>query len=188
VEKKGAARFFLASSALALASAAQAGETVTYSYDALGRLVATTSSGTVNDGLTTSLAYDPAGNRSTYMVSGAGGGAPPPSPPGPVPPPPPAGNQPPVALDDTGGTTICRAAYFNVLSNDSDPDGNTPLTLVSVSSNGLRGDASVAGSQVYFAPNGITGAANVTYTIRDSLGATASAVLSLTLSRGTCAS
>jgi YD repeat-containing protein len=69
-----------ACSVLALASAADAGETVSYSYDALGRLTAATSSGTVNDGVATSLAYDPAGNRSAYTVSGvnspsvAGGG------------------------------------------------------------------------------------------------------------------
>lgn len=59
-------------SALALASAAEAGETVTFSYDALGRLTATASSGTVNNGVATGIAYDPAGNRSAYNVSGAG--------------------------------------------------------------------------------------------------------------------
>ena len=59
-------------SVLALASAAEAGETVTYSYDALGRLTGTTSSGTVNNGVATGIAYDPAGNRSTYTVSGVG--------------------------------------------------------------------------------------------------------------------
>jgi hypothetical protein len=61
-----------ACSALALASAAQAGETVTYSYDALGRLTAATSSGTVNDGRTSSIGYDAAGNRSIFAMSISG--------------------------------------------------------------------------------------------------------------------
>src|SRR3954465_10388512 len=87
--KSAAARLFLATSSCALATAALASETTTYTYDALGRLVATTSSGTVNNGLATSIAYDPAGNRSNYTVSGAAGGGPPPPPPSPPPPPPP---------------------------------------------------------------------------------------------------
>jgi hypothetical protein len=51
---------------------ALASETITYSYDALGRLVATSSSGSANNGLSTSITYDPAGNRQTYTVAGAG--------------------------------------------------------------------------------------------------------------------
>jgi outer membrane biosynthesis protein TonB len=74
---QGGARFLLATSALAFAAAAQAGETTSYSYDALGRLVSATSSGTVNNGLATTIAYDPAGNRQSYNVAtGGGGGAP----------------------------------------------------------------------------------------------------------------
>jgi hypothetical protein len=72
------ARLILAASALGIAAAAQAGETVTYSYDALGRLTATTSTGTVNNGAASALSYDPAGNRTHYDVSGAAGSAPPP--------------------------------------------------------------------------------------------------------------
>jgi hypothetical protein len=62
----------------ALAAPARAGETVAYGYDALGRLVSATSSGTAHDGQSTTIAYDPAGNRRSYAVAaggGAGGGA-----------------------------------------------------------------------------------------------------------------
>jgi hypothetical protein len=83
------ARFFLATSLCALGTAAQGGETVAYSYDSLGRLVATSSSGTVNNGLATSLSYDSAGNRLCYRVAGTAGPCPPPPPP-PDPGPPPA--------------------------------------------------------------------------------------------------
>ena len=50
---------------------ADAAETVTYTYDALGRLVATTTSGGPNNGVSTGISYDPAGNRSTYTVTGS---------------------------------------------------------------------------------------------------------------------
>jgi YD repeat-containing protein len=67
------ARFLLVVLLSAIATAADAGETVIYSYDALGRLVSSTSSGT---GLATTIAYDPAGNRQTYGVATGGGGTP----------------------------------------------------------------------------------------------------------------
>ncbi len=56
-------------------AAPQAGETVTYTYDELGRLVKTVQSGTVNDGVETDIAYDEAGNRTGYDVSGSSGAA-----------------------------------------------------------------------------------------------------------------
>ena len=74
--KERSASYLLAASVFVLATATQANEITTYTYDALGRLVATTSSGTVNNGRTTQLGYDPAGNRSSYAVTGAAGGAP----------------------------------------------------------------------------------------------------------------
>ena len=42
--------------AVALATVAQAGVTTTYTYDALGRLVAVATSGDVNNGLSTNVA------------------------------------------------------------------------------------------------------------------------------------
>lgn len=50
--------------------AASAGETVTYTYDELGRLVAVSSTGTVNDGVSVSTQFDPAGNRNSHAVTG----------------------------------------------------------------------------------------------------------------------
>src|SRR4051812_28604292 len=48
----------------------QASDTVSYTYDALGRLVAVSTSGGVNNGISVATGYDPAGNRSSYNVSG----------------------------------------------------------------------------------------------------------------------
>ena len=50
-------------SLLALASAAEATETITYRYDARGRLVRVERTGTVNNNVTTSYAFDGAHNR-----------------------------------------------------------------------------------------------------------------------------
>lgn len=57
--------------AVTLASAALAAETVTYRYDARGRLVKVERSGSVNNGVNTSYTYDKADNRTNKTVSGA---------------------------------------------------------------------------------------------------------------------
>jgi hypothetical protein len=48
-------------------------ETVTYSYDARGRLVQVSRSGTVNNGVQASYSYDKADNRTNVTVTGAAG-------------------------------------------------------------------------------------------------------------------
>ena len=60
---------------------ADATETATHSYDALGRLVQSTKSGGPANGLQTTTSYDPAGSRSNQTVTGAGSGSPPSPPP-----------------------------------------------------------------------------------------------------------
>ena len=56
---------------LAGASAASAAETVTYSYDALGRLTQVQHTGGDNNGMVQSYGLDPAGNRTSYTVTGS---------------------------------------------------------------------------------------------------------------------
>ncbi len=56
-------------SALALASAAQATETLTYRYDARGRLVRIERTGTVNNGVVTEYKFDRAHNRTEKTTS-----------------------------------------------------------------------------------------------------------------------
>jgi YD repeat-containing protein len=50
---------------------AQASSTTTYTYDALGRLIAANTSGTVNNGVALTTTYDAADNRTTYVVTGS---------------------------------------------------------------------------------------------------------------------
>lgn len=45
-------------------------ETITYSYDALGRLVSSSVTGGPSGGATTGIGYDAAGNRTSYSISG----------------------------------------------------------------------------------------------------------------------
>jgi hypothetical protein len=52
-------------------SSAGASETVTYTYDARGRLVRVEIKGSVNNGVTTNYAYDKADNRTLVDVTGA---------------------------------------------------------------------------------------------------------------------
>lgn len=50
---------------------ASAAETVTYTYDAKGRLIKVVHTGTVNNGVTTDYTHDKADNRKNVKVSGA---------------------------------------------------------------------------------------------------------------------
>ena len=58
-------------------TAAQAAETVTYTYDALGRLITTQRSGGPANGVNAQTQYDPSGNRTNVTVSGAASNSPP---------------------------------------------------------------------------------------------------------------
>lgn len=91
-------RAALAAAAMAVPVAAEASDTVNYTYNALGRLVAVSTTDGPNDGTAVSTSYDPAGNRSNYTVAGTGSSAP-------------AGaaaqsstDEPPTELDDSDGT------------------------------------------------------------------------------------
>ena len=70
---------FLSVSAIALLSgtAAQSAETITYKYDAKGRLIEVKRTGTVNNNVTTNYTHDKANNRKTVVVTGSGNAAPP---------------------------------------------------------------------------------------------------------------
>src|SRR3546814_5985972 len=120
-----------------LAATSLAGETITYSYDALGRLVAVQSAGTINNNQAHSICYDPSGNRTQYKSSGTGsiaGCAPTPTPsPTPTPTPTPTPNTPPIAVNDSKSVTCQQYVTHNLTANDSDLDGDLPLTITALS-------------------------------------------------------
>jgi YD repeat-containing protein len=162
-------------------------ETANYTYDPLGRLVHVATTGGPNNGQATAATYDPAGNRSNYPVGGVGGAPapppPPPSPPPPPPPPPPPSNNPPTPVADTGSQQRCTTASYNVTANDSDPDGDYPLTVTAVSGLGF---SVLSGTTIQFTSGSSTGAKVGTYTVQDSRGATAQSTLTVTVSGGSC--
>lgn len=92
-------------------------------------------------------------------------------------------NRTPVARDDALAVEADSAARpVAVLANDSDPDGDT-LAIASVTPP-AHGVASVSGTQVLYTPaRGYTGPDAFTYTIADGKGGTATATVSVTVSR-----
>ena len=65
-------------STVILSSAAHAGETVTYTYDAKGRLVKVVHTGTVNNNVQTTYTHDKADNRKNTTTTGSPNATPPP--------------------------------------------------------------------------------------------------------------
>lgn len=159
----------MGASALLLAGAAFATETTTYEYDAQGRLTKSAKSGGLYSGTEKCTAYDAAGNRTNQTVNSAGcsagggssgggssgggssgGGS----------------NSPPVTVSDFI-VANCGGGAVNAIANDSDPDGD-PITVTAVT--GGMG-AYVSGGTTVGVTAATTG--NLTYTIQDSNGASA---------------
>jgi len=59
---------------ISVAAPAAASETINYTYDALGRLVSVTRSGTVNNGASAVYTFDPANNRTNVTTTAPPGG------------------------------------------------------------------------------------------------------------------
>jgi hypothetical protein len=162
---------------ICLAAPGTAGETQTYTYDELGRLIAVQYSGTVNNGQAHSLCYDPAGNRTKYKSDASGVIATcPTTPPGPP-------NQPPVTSPDTITLQRCAHGSRNVVANDTDPEGNYPLVVTAVNQSWAAIESSTTVG--VDAPDA-NGTFAVTYTVADSLGATATGTLSVTVTGNFC--
>ncbi|MEM7060475.1 MAG: Ig-like domain-containing protein, partial [Pseudomonadota bacterium] len=90
-------------------------------------------------------------------------------------------NSLPVAVDDSFTLGGLGAGNFDVLANDFDPDPGDTLSLVSVSVDPAEGVASINfDNTVSFQPApGFSGDAEIDYVIRDNLGATDSATLTV---------
>lgn len=65
------AKHIIAAGLALLPSIASAAETVTYAYDAKGRVTQVVHTGSVNDGVVTTYALDKADNRTSVAVTGA---------------------------------------------------------------------------------------------------------------------
>jgi hypothetical protein len=71
MNKKAIAAGLAAVSACAIAAPASATETITYTYDAKGRLVKVERTGTVNNNVKTEYTHDKADNRTNVKTTGS---------------------------------------------------------------------------------------------------------------------
>ncbi|MGH8651892.1 MAG: PKD domain-containing protein [Gammaproteobacteria bacterium] len=85
----------------------------------------------------------------------------------------PAPTVPPVANNDTAGTTMNTPVTINVVTNDTDANGNLDPTSVAIAANPANGTAVPDGNDgVIYTPNlGFFGTDGFTYRINDSQGA-----------------
>ncbi len=90
------------------------------------------------------------------------------------------GNQPPVAVNETTVTDCETTITVSPLNNDSDPDGDV-LIVCSVSEP-ANGTAVLMGSSIMYTPNdGFSGTETITYEACDPSGASATAVVTVTV-------
>lgn len=171
-------KFFLVTcgvGAFLISGTGSAAETFSYSYDALGRLVVSTISGGPNSGIGTATCFDPAGNRMRHTVGsgvsscGSGSGSTPP---------PTSSNQAPVAVSDSVSGPCNSAVNYDVVANDYDPDGNTPLSLVSATGSASVDAQVVSSTTIQFIGTAPGTTSTVSYVVKDSLGATATGSVS----------
>ncbi len=89
-------------------------------------------------------------------------------------------NDAPVAVDDSFTTAEDTAVTVNVLTNDSDLDGDT-LTVSAVTQ-GASGSVAIVAGGVQYTPNAnFNGADSFTYTLSDGNGGTATATVNVTV-------
>lgn len=140
--RRGVSLLAVALSFCALSANAQ---TITYTYDALGRLISAATTG----GHTTTYSYDANGNRTQVVVTGGANAA-------------------PTAVADSRTTAQNTAVSFDPRTNDSDANGDA-LTITA-KTNGTNGTVSITGGGTgvtYTPTTGFSGSDSFTYTISD---------------------
>ena len=93
-------------------------------------------------------------------------------------------NRPPVAVNDAFTVAVSSSNNsFNVLANDTDPDGDT-LSITGTTTP-MHGTALVLNNRVLYTPTpGYTGTDTFNYTITDGRGLTATAAVTITVGTG----
>lgn len=78
----------------------------------------------------------------------------------------------------------CQTSTVNVIANDTDPEGNYPLSLVSITDASFGMATILDGATISYQAARFPGSDTITYTVQDSLGATSTGTLSVSISRG----
>jgi filamentous hemagglutinin family protein len=115
------------------------------------------------------------GEPGTFIFGFKGVGGVPLPPPGPTPPPPPppSVNQPPIAITDNAIASVNLPLTINLLSNDSDPDGDVLKAIAVTQPSNGQATLNPDGTVTYTPNNSFTGTDSFTYTISDGKGGTA---------------
>jgi hypothetical protein len=90
----------------------------------------------------------------------------------------------PTPVNDVGSQAKCTTVDYNVVQNDTDPGGHYPLSLVSVTPSSFT----IVSSTTIEYTSTLAGTYTATYTVQNSIGATANATLTVTVSGGICTS
>jgi hypothetical protein len=97
-------------------------------------------------------------------------------------------NQPPLAVADTGSTSFGVPITLNLLTNDSDPDGNTPLSITALTQPAAgQGTVALSGTAavVYTPPAVVNAPLTTTFTYKaqdvKGLASTAAATVTITV-------
>lgn len=132
--------------ALGPISAAAADERITYGYDARGRLVQVSRSGTINNGVQATYGYDMADNRTQVTVSGVA--APPPPPP------------PSYSIGDAGATEGANVPFS--VTRTGDTSGSTTINFATSDGSAVTGGDYIGGTgTLSFAPGEATKVINI---------------------------
>lgn len=91
-----------------------------------------------------------------------------------------AGNSAPVAVTDTASTTEDIAIDIDVLANDSDPDGDV-IHVHAISASAGSASVNADGTVHFVPPVNQSGAATLSYVVRDEKGASAQGSVSVTI-------
>jgi len=95
-------------------------------------------------------------------------------------------NSPPVANPNSLSIYVCQTVTINLTGNDTDPEGNYPLTVTAVDSTPYANVSIASASSVTF--EGVSpGGQTLTYTVQDSLGASSTGLISLGVFAHSCA-
>ena len=136
-----------------------AAQSVTYAYDAQGRVT----SRTYPNGAVTTFTYDASDNLVQIVTE--------------TPP-----NQPPVAVNDTTSTGFNTPKSFDPRTNDSDPEGGAlTITAVTAPSSGSVVITGGGTGVIYTPAINFIGTATFSYTVRDPQNDTATASVTVTV-------
>jgi|GEM_PF-4643026 len=95
-------------------------------------------------------------------------------------------NNPPTAGTDSITIWACDSRTVNLTSNDTDPEGNYPLTLTSVEDTPVGNIYITSASSVGFIAYDTADSDTVSYTVEDSLGASSIGQINITVKARNC--